>query len=83
MSYTTYIDRITENFRGNLNREGLRVGMWMADCCLEPEEIDGYVVSAQYEMLDSPRPERTSKRVLQVCGRDEAILNLISGEIPL
>ncbi|MCI8432948.1 MAG: hypothetical protein HFH83_07135 [Lachnospiraceae bacterium] len=82
MSYTTYIDRITENFRGNLNREGLRVGMWMADCCLEPEEIDGYVVSAQYEMLDSPRPERTSKRVLQVCGRDEAILNLISGEIP-
>ena len=29
-----------------LNDAGLRVGLWAADCCVKPVEIDGYAVSA-------------------------------------
>ncbi len=65
-----------------LNEAGLSVGMWAADCCLNPDEINGYVISAQYEMLDSPKAERRSKRTLQVNRKDEELLEQISGKIP-
>lgn len=65
-----------------LNVHGLRVGLWAADCCLDPVEIDGYVVSAQYEMIETPRPERTSKRTLQTCEKDAHILEWLPDEPP-
>lgn len=65
-----------------LNAYGLRVGLWAADCCLDPVEIDGYVVSAQYEMVNTPRPERRAKRTLWVCEKDRPILEMIRGEVP-
>lgn len=65
-----------------LNAHGLRVGLWAADCCLDPVETDGYVVSAQYEMVETPRPERTSKRTLQTCGKDAHILDWLPREVP-
>lgn len=65
-----------------LNQAGISVGMWAADCCLDPDEINGYVISAQYEMLDSPRPERRSKRTLQVNSEEKKLLEQIPGEIP-
>lgn len=65
-----------------LNQAGLSVGMWAADCCLDPNEINGYAVSAQYEMLDSPRPERRSKRTLQIDPGNRKLLEQIPGEIP-
>lgn len=64
------------------NENGLTVGMWTADCCVDPVEIDGYVVSAHYEMLETPTPVRTSARALQVCEKDRHILNLIQGGAP-
>ncbi len=65
-----------------LNKNGLSVGMWAADCCLEPEDINGYVVSAEYEMLDSPQKERTGRRILKVCGKDAELLSYIEGNVP-
>lgn len=65
-----------------LNAHGLRVGLWAADCCLDPVEVDGYVVSAQYEMVETPRPERTSKRTLQTCEKDAHILDWLPGTPP-
>lgn len=77
-----------ERFRGlaplweALNARGLRMGLWAADCCLDPVEIDGYAVSARYEMVETPRPERTSERTLQACEKDAHILDWLSGSPP-
>lgn len=77
-----------ERFRGLaplwevLNAHGLRMGLWAADCCLDPVEIDGYAVSARYEMVETPRPERTSERTLQTCGKDAHILDWLPGDPP-
>ncbi len=65
-----------------LNQNGLSVGMWAADCCVNPVEIGGYMVSARYEMLETPAAVRTAERILQVCDRDRYILDLIQGEVP-
>lgn len=65
-----------------LNAHGLRVGLWAADCCLDPVEIDGYAVSARYEMVETPRPERKSKRALLTCGKDAHILDWLPGDPP-
>lgn len=65
-----------------LNRQGLTVGLWAADCCVNPVEIGGYAVSAQYAMLETPNPVRTSPRILQVCERDRPILDMIGGQPP-
>lgn len=65
-----------------LNAHGLRVGLWAADCCLDPVEIDGYAVSARYEMVETPRLERTSERTLQACAKDAHILDWLSGSPP-
>lgn len=65
-----------------LNAHGLRMGLWAADCCLDPVEIDGYAVSARYEMVEMPRPERTSERTLQACAKDAHILDWLSGSPP-
>lgn len=65
-----------------LNAHGLRVGLWAADCCLDPVEIDGYAVSARYEMVETPRPERRSGRTLQTCGKDAHILDWLPDDPP-
>ena len=64
------------------NAQGMTVGLWMAICCVDPVEIDGYVVSAHYETLETPDPVRRYIRTLQVCGKDQRILDLIHGEVP-
>jgi len=65
-----------------LNASGLTVGLWAADCCVDPVEVDGYAVSAHYEMLETPDPVRTSSRTLQVCEKDRPILERVHGEVP-
>lgn len=65
-----------------LNENGLRVGLWAAGCCVDPVEIDGYAISADYEMIETPTPVRISKRTLQACGKDKPILEMIQGEVP-
>ncbi|MBR1494692.1 MAG: alkaline phosphatase family protein [Acidaminococcaceae bacterium] len=64
------------------NKAGLKVGLWAADCCEYPTEIDGYAVSAYYKMLETPDEIRTRSRTLQVAEKDQKILNLIQGKVP-
>lgn len=65
-----------------LNAGGLTVGLWAALCCIDPVEIDGYVISSHYEMVDTPSAVRTARRTLQTCERDKGLLNLISEKVP-
>lgn len=55
-----------EPFWKVLNENGYTVGLWAADCCIDPLGIDGYVVSAKYHMLEDSRENRLSTRELQV-----------------
>lgn len=65
-----------------LNRHGISVGLWAADCCVNPTEIDGYAVSMKYEMISEPTKNRRAKREVQVCKKDEKILNCLPGNPP-
>ncbi len=65
-----------------LGDNGISVGMWAADCCVNPVEINGYVVSAHYEMIETPRDNRFSKRTLEVCDRDKNIFDLFPRDVP-
>ncbi|MDE7242725.1 MAG: alkaline phosphatase family protein [Oscillospiraceae bacterium] len=63
-----------------LNEHSLTVGLWAADCCVNPVPIAGYAVSARYKMIEAPVPVRTSPRTLQAC--DTSLLELIPGQVP-
>lgn len=65
-----------------LNQNGMSVGMWAADCCVNPVEINGYVVSAKYTMISSPTEIRTAQRNLQVCEQNRFVLQCISQNPP-
>ncbi len=65
-----------------LNASGLSVGLWAADCCVNPVEVDGYAVSALYEMLETPDPVRFAPRTLQVCEKDHSVLEMVRGKVP-
>lgn len=65
-----------------LNRNGYTVGMWQADCCTEPTEIDGYVVSSSYEMIETPRENRLSERAIQTCKKDGWVRDCLKGGPP-
>lgn len=64
------------------NQQGISTGIWAADCCINPIEVDGYVVSAKYTMISEPIEKRTAPRELQVCKKDEFVLDYISGTLP-
>lgn len=64
------------------NIHGLKVGLWAADNCVSPTPIDGYAVSAKYEMIDTPVENRISPRELQVCEKDRSILSFFDGAPP-
>lgn len=65
-----------------LNKNGISVGMWAADCCINPTEINGYIVASKYTMINEPIVNRESPRELQVCEKDRPILSCISGKVP-
>lgn len=69
-------------FWKRLNGNGISVGMWAADCCVNPTEIDGYVVSAKYSMINGPVENRFADRELQICNKDKKILNCIPQNVP-
>lgn len=69
-------------FWQKLNQKGLSVGMWAADCCVNPIEIDGYAVSAKYTMISGPTENRLAPRELQVCKKDKCILECLPGNPP-
>lgn len=64
------------------NRNGLSVGLWSADCCVNPVEINGYVVSSKYAMIDGPQEERRAARELQVCEKEDRIIECLTGNVP-
>lgn len=53
-----------------LNDGGLSVGLWAAENCASPEEINGYVVSCNYETIEAPIDNREAKREIQFCEKD-------------
>lgn len=54
-----------------LNDNGIKVGLWNASDCTYPVEINGYAVSADYQMLESKTENRISKRTIQLCEKDK------------
>lgn len=71
-----------EPFWELLNQNGYRVGLWAADNCANPVEIDGYCVSAKYDMIETPTENRLSPRELQMCVRDVYMQKYLTGEVP-
>lgn len=71
-----------EPFWKALNQKGWRVGLWAADNCANPVEIDGYCVSARYEMIETPDENRMSPRELQICQKDKRVEKYLAGEVP-
>lgn len=65
-----------------LNNHGYRVGLFAADNCAGPVEIDGYVVSTSYKVIDTPAENRIAPRVLEVCDRDKEFVSKIITEEP-
>jgi len=65
-----------------LNDNGYTVGLWAADNCATPVAIDGYVVSAKYDVIDTPTEKRTTPRILQVCEKDREFISKIITEEP-
>jgi predicted AlkP superfamily phosphohydrolase/phosphomutase len=69
-------------FWEELNKSGLTVGLWAADCLNEPTEIGGYVVSCRYEPIFTPQTNREAPRRISVCKKDEYLLPLLEGPLP-
>ena len=70
-------------FWGELNKKGLSVGLWAADNCVQPVEIEGYVISAYYEMIDTPISDRKAPRILHACKKAEQfVAQVLKGEPP-
>lgn len=65
-----------------LNKNGLSVGLWNADCCTEPKEIYGYVISTLYNGVSSPSDVRSCKRELQIYEKDGDIIKRILSSPP-
>lgn len=65
-----------------LNANGISVGLWAADCCISPLEIDGYVISARYGMIETPDENRLAPREIQVCKKDQKLLQYIGKNPP-
>ena len=64
-----------------LNKNGYTVGLWAADNCVSPVEIDGYVVSTKYQMISTPIEDRKAIRTLEVCEKDkEFVARIIDSE---
>ncbi|MDR1062240.1 MAG: alkaline phosphatase family protein [Clostridiales bacterium] len=65
-----------------LNDCGLSVGLWAADNCANPVEIDGYAVYFKYGMIETPAEIRTAPRELQLCGKDRFLIECLPGPAP-
>lgn len=71
-----------EPFWKVLNENGFRVGLWAADNCTVPQPIDGYVISAKYQMLSTPVENRKEPREIQLCEKDRHISKYLNGLPP-
>lgn len=65
-----------------LNEHGLSVGLWSADSCFYPVSIDGYVISADYQVIESPVQNRNASRKIQTCEKDMHLLSCLAGTPP-
>lgn len=65
-----------------LNQNQQKVGLWSADCCVNPVEIDGYAVSSKYHMIENKSEDRVSPREIQVCEKDRRVLECLPGNPP-
>lgn len=65
-----------------LNDNQISVGLWAADDCDYPVEIDGYVVSANWRGIEEAQEERCAHREIQVCEKDVFIKNILKDAPP-
>lgn len=64
-----------------LNDNGYSVGLWAADNCVNPVEINGYAISTRYQMIATPVENRKAVRTIEVCSRDKAFAEkVLNGE---
>lgn len=64
-----------------LNNNGYSVGLWAADNCVVPVDIDGYVVSSKYQMISTPVEDRKAPRTLDLCKKAQKFsTNVLKGE---
>jgi len=64
------------------NENNLSVGLWNADSCIVPEEINGYVVSTLYNGISTPTEIRTCERELQISEKDKDFIRAILTKNP-
>lgn len=64
------------------NKNGLSVGLWAANNCASPTEIQGYAISAVYTPIETPINCREAPRTLQVCEKDKTLLKYLEGDPP-
>ena len=77
-----YLFQNLQPFWELLNKNGMKVGLWSADCCVDPVGIDGYVVSSKYHMIEGKAELRLSPREIQICEKDKYILECLPGNPP-
>ncbi len=65
-----------------LNENGLTVGLWAANACSHPIEIDGYAACIDYDTIDAPVEERDSPRELRLHAKDKRLERLLKGAPP-
>lgn len=65
-----------------LNSHNISVGLWAADCCVNPVALNGYAVSAKYDMIETPVSDRIAARTLQFHDKDLSIKEIIQGKVP-
>ena len=65
-----------------LNNHGYRVGLFAADNCACPVEIDGYAVSTSYKVIETPSENRIAPRMLEICEKDRTFVLSIMEDAP-
>lgn len=65
-----------------LNDNQISVGLWAADDCDYPVEVDGYVVSANWRGIEEPQENRCASRNIQVCEKDLFIKDIVKETPP-
>lgn len=65
-----------------LNSNGLSVALWNADCCRNPIDIDGYVVSSIYSAIENGSTDRTAERTLQYVKNNSWLSDILDTNPP-
>lgn len=65
-----------------LNKSGLTIGLWAADCCPYPVEVDSYAVSIKYDLIATPAENRESPREIHLHTKDQWLGRFLTASPP-